>query len=313
MRSRPGGGVADVGLGRRSTMLERGSLRGGLDFGSREAVQYRQDPPYQPSTSQSRYDERGGFSESKNGRDHASTDRHRMRASPESSYSYRSSRQSISSGPSPARTPTPTAALGYNDHIPTSSRWIQSRGSDHESGSRTSHYLRPGRADGGRGDASSAARSVSNSTVRNYEENEEDTINFRREKDRQMRRLQDERAYKDPSPRLDRRSEMLSERSFTPVSSHSQARGNEGMIRPAEDPDMPAEEKVDMWMRSTSARDGSGDDSAAKRRGALPFEFRSDIVSMDSSSHQDDLRTGLTPFNRRLLLFVLPLETDNRL
>jgi hypothetical protein len=281
MRSRPGGGVADVGLGSRSTMLDRGSLRGGLDIGSREAAQYQQDSPYRPSTSQSRYDERGGISNPRNGRDHASTDRNRSRASPASSYSYRSARQSVSGGPSPSRTPTPTAALGYEDQLSTSSRWSQSRGSDRDATSRVSEYRQPGRTNESRGDGSSAARSVSNSTVRNFEENEDDTINFRKEKNRQIKRLEEDRAYRNTSPQLDRRSELRSERSFTPVSSHSQARGDERIIRPAEDPDMPAEEKVDMWMRSGSTRNGSGDDPAAKRRGALPFEFRSDMVGLD--------------------------------
>jgi len=280
MRSRPGGGVADVGLGRRSTMLDRGSLRGGLDFEPREVEQYRQDSAYRPSTSQSRYVEIGGTSDPRNGRDHAPTDRNRLRASPASSYSYRSARQSVSGGPSPSRTPTPTAALGYEDQFPTSSRWSQSRESSRVGTSRVSDHRQPGRANGSRGDGSSAARSVSNSTVRNFEENEDDTNNFRREKSRQIKKLEEDRANRNNSPHADRRIEMRSERSFTPVSSHSQARGDERIIRPAEDPEMPAEEKVDMWMRSGSTRDGSGDDSAAKRRGALPFEFRSDMVSL---------------------------------
>jgi hypothetical protein len=287
MRSRPGGGVADVGLGRRSTMLDRDPIRNGLDVGRREAVPSARDSPYRPSTSQFRHGGRNGLYDTMSGQNDASNDRAHLRASPESSYSYRSSTYSLSSIRSPGRTPTPTAAAALDSRMHSSFRADYHTESDllgAQEGNRQSTRTRRSEEQSRR-DGSSAGRSVSNSTVRDYGEHGDHTITYKLESARRRRRQEEQVSYRDPILRLAQdqprsQTELRSERSFTPSSSNSLIQGEEESgSRLPQGHDMPAEEKVDMWMRSGSASGGSADDSANRKRTALPIEFRGDMVS----------------------------------
>jgi hypothetical protein len=98
LRSRPGGGVADVGLGRRSTILDGSvrSVRTGYDIDKRDTALPRRDSPYRPSTSYARHSEHYGLQDTMNGQHGSPSERRYLRASPVTSRSHRSSAYSSS-------------------------------------------------------------------------------------------------------------------------------------------------------------------------------------------------------------------------
>ena len=287
MRSRPGGGVADVGLGRRSTILN-GSMRSernGLDLGKRETLLAKRDSPYQPSTSYSRYAESSSPRNTMNGQHGSSSEKRYLGASPEPAYSYRSSAYSSPNDMSPARTPTPTASVKVEGRGSATARRNLGHPDRHSARYGTDDRLSVGsgyRSSRDRSDGSSAGRSVSNSTVRDFGNQDDDTLTYKLESKRRSRAMADElpRASDsaEPSDYVFTRSESRSERSPRPASTRYEVQPPtvEHIQTEAE---MPAVEKVDMWMRSGSARQGSGDDPSGRRRSALPTEFRNDMVS----------------------------------
>lgn len=292
LRSRPGGGVADVGLGRRSTILD-GSVRAvrtGYDFDKRDTALPRRDSPYRSSTSYSRHSEHNGLHDTMNGQHGSPSERRYLRASPESSRSHRSSAYCSPNDVSPSRTPTPTASAALDGHYPIKFR--KAHGHDDRRSGRhgADELLSRGdayRSSRDKGDGSSAGRSVSNSTVRDFGGQDDDTLTYRLENNRRSRANADDRPIRVSSPadrdHLFDRSEPRVEASRTLASSRSSVRHGVAQQPDPED-EMPAEEKVDMWMRSGSGRLGSGDDSSSKRRAALPAEFRSDMVRTHGST-----------------------------
>jgi hypothetical protein len=292
LRSRPGGGVADVGLGRRSTILDGSvrSVRTGYDIDKRDTALPRRDSPYRPSTSYARHSEHYGLQDTMNGQHGSPSERRYLRASPATSRSHRSSAYSSSTDISPSRTPTPTASAALDGHYPAKFR--KAHGHDDRRSGRyeADELLSSGdayRSSGDKGDGSSAGRSVSNSTVRDFGGQDDDTLTYRLENNRRSRANADDRPIRVSSPadrdHLFDRSEPRVEASRTLAWSRSSVRHGVAQQPDPED-EMPAEEKVDMWMRSGSGRLGSGDDPSSKRRAALPAEFRNDMVRTHGST-----------------------------
>lgn len=281
-----------MGLGRRSTILN-GSIRSERNEleTHREPTLSRKDSPYRPSTSYSRYSESNSLHNTMNGQHGSPSEKRYLRASPEGSRSYRSSARSSLDGISPARTPTPTTSAALDTRTFTTRRTAGH--TDRRSGRYgTDELLSVGsghRSSRDLSDGSDAGRSVSNSTVRDFGNEVDVTLKFRQETSRRARVDMVERSYRTASPveardHIFARSEIRSDRSHTPAATRSAARRSVSEQPESED-EMPAEEKVDLWMRSGSARQGSAGESSAKRRNALPAEFRNDMVSTSPHCH----------------------------
>jgi hypothetical protein len=248
-------------------MLDRGLERIGLHLGRRAPTEqqespYRSHSRYMPSESSQRRSLEGQRS---------------IRNSPESQTLYRPA----SRAESYARTSTPTASLnsdGRYSSTPKRESVFTSTPSkfEHENGGRYSIARdrtreRPVRV--------SPGRSVSNSTVRDYDEAiRDDTMvsnsTYRPEKEYSRRDTPEgSRKYV-----AETRSEVFSR----PAPLDERRMGN-----PLRDEEMPVDEKVGMWVREGSVRVGS-DDSAVKRRAALPTEFRNDVVKLSLSVGQQE-------------------------